>query len=324
MSLPFKRKGKQTKEEDNKVRPTANFPRHCEADEMEMHCGSEKDSGTPSFKIVCKKTKVERNALGSGQRVQQHPNSLPREQSKFPLSYIGMIAQAINSTNEKKLILADIYSYMEHRFYHYLCNKPRWKNTVRHNLSFHKCFVKCECSPKASRSHYWTIHPDFVEQFNRGNYSKMLEVPAFPKYETNQSPWMSQQLGYFNQGELQTPFSAASSAFLYEPFARYETFPAPNVDDFIHYVPTQVNAVSNMQPFATSRRQFSTPCASTKFYPEPVPKSYQYPHHLIPVPWQIQHLQPQSSSKAMRGFHDLFPSCIAAPTQPQNTFNSNG
>lgn len=100
-----------------------------------------------------------------------------RKIRKSPMPYIGMIAEAISSSPDKKMVLSDIYSYMEKHFCEYLTGKPRWRNTVRHNLSFHSCFVKCECSARGNRSHFWSVHPDFIQQFKRGNFTKTL-APA--------------------------------------------------------------------------------------------------------------------------------------------------
>ena len=106
------------------------------------------------------------------------------ENRKLPLPYIGMIAEAISSSPDKKMILTEIYTYMERHFFQYLSGKPRWRNTVRHNLSFHNCFVKCECSRRGNRSHFWSIHPDYIEQFKRGNFTKTLSPPR-PQINTS-------------------------------------------------------------------------------------------------------------------------------------------
>ena len=97
------------------------------------------------------------------------------------LSYIGMIATAILRSAETKLTLAGIYTYMEKHFYGILSNRPGWRNTVRHNLSLHECFVKGEIAAEG-KGRFWRIHPNYFEQFKCGKFNKNIlqnSVPFF-------------------------------------------------------------------------------------------------------------------------------------------------
>lgn len=97
------------------------------------------------------------------------------------LSYIGMIATAILRSSEMKLTLAGIYTYMEKHFYGILSNRPGWRNTVRHNLSLHECFVKGEIAAEG-KGRFWRIHPNYFEQFKCGKFNKNIlqnSVPLF-------------------------------------------------------------------------------------------------------------------------------------------------
>lgn len=244
--------------------------------EAEKHfSGRAKEDALLPYQIVCKK------------------NRRSREENKIPLTYIGMIAQAISSSPEKKLVLADIYRYMQRNFSRYLRTKARWKNTVRHNLSYHKCFVKCESSKGTKRSHYWIIHQDFVEQFNRENYNKELDdVPAIN--ETNPKPSPSgQQLNFPNHhGHLQPQVLIATSGF--DP--RELTFaheykrmipalvPNPNAgDDSIPFMLPQRHTESYIQQFAMAYSHQGP----LKFQPRlhQQDPAYRYPvyHQFLPV-----------------------------------------
>ncbi|KAF7248048.1 Forkhead box protein M1 [Varanus komodoensis] len=76
-----------------------------------------------------------------------------------PYSYMAMIQFAINSTEKKRMMLKDIYSWIEDHFpYFKHVAKPGWKNSIRHNLSLHDMFVR-ETSTNGKIS-FWTIHPE--------------------------------------------------------------------------------------------------------------------------------------------------------------------
>ncbi|XP_063164454.1 forkhead box protein M1 [Candoia aspera] len=76
-----------------------------------------------------------------------------------PYSYMAMIQFAINSTEKKRMMLKDIYAWIEDHFpYFKHVAKPGWKNSVRHNLSLHDMFVR-ETSANGKIA-FWTIHPE--------------------------------------------------------------------------------------------------------------------------------------------------------------------
>lgn len=84
-------------------------------------------------------------------------------------SYIALIAMAILSSPNKKLLLADIYRYIENRFHYFRHTGDSWKNSIRHNLSLNDCFVKMKRN-ESKKSSYWTIHPDNLQDFARGEF----------------------------------------------------------------------------------------------------------------------------------------------------------
>lgn len=97
------------------------------------------------------------------------------------LSYIGMIATAILAMPEAKLTLAGIYRYMEGHFSTILRLRAGWRNTVRHNLSLHECFVKGEIATEG-KGRFWRIHPNYFEQFKCGRFNKNVLRSALPVF----------------------------------------------------------------------------------------------------------------------------------------------
>ncbi|CAF0845486.1 unnamed protein product [Adineta steineri] len=77
------------------------------------------------------------------------------------LSYAELIAKAIQNSDQQRLTLSQIYSWMI-LYIPYFRDKADkksstgWKNSIRHNLSLHNCFVRIP-NEIAGKSSWWTI-----------------------------------------------------------------------------------------------------------------------------------------------------------------------
>ncbi|XP_042858399.1 uncharacterized protein LOC122263721 [Penaeus japonicus] len=98
---------------------------------------------------------------------------LPRgpEEPKPQHSYIGLIAMAILSSPDKKLVLSDIYQYILDHYPYFRSRGTGWRNSIRHNLSLNDCFVKAGRSANG-KGHYWAIHPANIDDFRRGDFRR--------------------------------------------------------------------------------------------------------------------------------------------------------
>lgn len=103
-----------------------------------------------------------------------------RKRNSCPLSYIEIIAYAILSSPRKRATLSEIYSFIVDNYPEFTENRVRWKNTVRHNLSLHECFQRGEIAFDRTGC-YWRIHPSFMADFSRGDFSrrKVTQIPPF-------------------------------------------------------------------------------------------------------------------------------------------------
>jgi len=81
------------------------------------------------------------------------------ERLKPPHSYIALIATAILNSPGKRLTLTEINEYLVQHYAFFRGPYQGWKNSVRHNLSFNKCFVKILRDPARpwGKDNYWTV-----------------------------------------------------------------------------------------------------------------------------------------------------------------------
>ena len=78
---------------------------------------------------------------------------------KPPYSYLGMMVTAILNSPKKQLTLAEIHHSLENMFPFFRGGYIGWKDSVRHNLSHNKCFVKVLKDPgnPNAKGNFWRV-----------------------------------------------------------------------------------------------------------------------------------------------------------------------
>lgn len=114
-------------------------------------------------------------------------------------SYATLIGMAILRAPNRRLTLAQIYKWISDTYSYYNASEPGWQNSIRHNLSLNKAFIKQE-RPKddPGKGNYWAIEPGMEGQFLKDKTSKKssgqsenvnLSIPSSAQKDTPQSTY---------------------------------------------------------------------------------------------------------------------------------------
>ncbi|RXN02010.1 Forkhead box protein J1-B [Acipenser ruthenus] len=110
---------------------------------------------------------------------------------KPPYSYASLICMAMQASRKTKITLSAIYNWITDNFCYYRHAEPSWQNSIRHNLSLNKCFMKVpRQKDEPGKGGFWQIDPQYADMFVNGVF-KRRRMPAThfnPQYQSKVSP----------------------------------------------------------------------------------------------------------------------------------------
>lgn len=106
--------------------------------------------------------------------------SVEDDGNKPPYSYATLIGMALLRAPNRRLTLAQIYKWISDSFLYYRTVETGWQNSIRHNLSLNKAFVKRE-RPKddPGKGNYWSIAPGYEGQFLKEKQARKTTSVSF-------------------------------------------------------------------------------------------------------------------------------------------------
>ncbi|XP_034544185.1 forkhead box protein K1 isoform X2 [Notolabrus celidotus] len=95
---------------------------------------------------------------GSEARGESAGGDSPKDESKPPYSYAQLIVQAISSAPDKQLTLSGIYAHITKHYPYYRTADKGWQNSIRHNLSLNRYFLKVARSQdEPGKGSFWRV-----------------------------------------------------------------------------------------------------------------------------------------------------------------------
>ncbi|KAG8185249.1 hypothetical protein JTE90_023865 [Oedothorax gibbosus] len=208
------------------------------------------------------------------------------KEEKPPYSYAQLIVQAISSVSDRQLTLSGIYSYITKNYPFYRTADRSWQNSIRHNLSLNRYFVKVPRSQEEpGKGSFWRIDPQSESKLIEQAFRKRRQrgVPCFrpPPYSRSApaSPSHTGMSGLVTPDSLSREPSPVAPELLHheqEGGITYGTSSLPQFNPSATFLPVQA---------LEARHSLSNPASPRHFmhnpHPQPISSSLHPSAHYI-------------------------------------------
>ncbi|XP_042907677.1 forkhead box protein K1 isoform X1 [Parasteatoda tepidariorum] len=126
--------------------------------------------------------KPEQKTLSFSNEYSTNNGAATIKDDKPPYSYAQLIVQAISSVPDRQLTLSGIYSYITTNYPFYRTADRSWQNSIRHNLSLNRYFMKVPRSQEEpGKGSFWRIDPSSEAKLVEQAFRKRRQrgVPCF-------------------------------------------------------------------------------------------------------------------------------------------------
>lgn len=239
--------------------------------------------------------------------------------SKPRYSYSKLIGMSILRAPSRRLTLAQIYKWISDTFSYYRASDAGWQNSIRHNLSLNKAFIKQE-RPKddPGKGNYWAIEPGMESQFVKDKPTRRPTSSSGPSMRIFTHPSSEGNIGAWPTDSTPATKAAVQVPDVLEPSSD-ATIPAS--DPMSHE--EEFHGSLNMPP-PSSRLPLSSPLQAIHSSP-PIVHRLSNDDDTSPIAPDFP-LPPSRSSSRMRkfttmddsGYFSSLTSSIARPNRAGN------
>ncbi|NXY50927.1 FOXJ1 protein, partial [Ceuthmochares aereus] len=98
---------------------------------------------------------------------------------KPPYSYATLICMAMEASKKPQITLSAIYKWITDNFCYFQHADPTWQNSIRHNLSLNKCFIKVPREKgEPGKGGFWKLDPQYADRLKNGAFKKRKMPPV--------------------------------------------------------------------------------------------------------------------------------------------------
>ncbi|KAK4227922.1 hypothetical protein QBC38DRAFT_173597 [Podospora fimiseda] len=210
-------------------------------------------------------------------------------------SYATLIGMAILRSPQRRLTLAQIYKWISDTYSFYNANDAGWQNSIRHNLSLNKHFIKQE-RPKddPGKGNYWAIEAGAEHMFMKEKPSRKASAPSaenMPVMSTRLEP-SQPHLHQFQEPILPPQLPVSQSSLPPLPPSSQPLAPAPTLPEISSDATIPASELGTIndgtegpaEPEHFNELELYSPLPAAMHSSPPIPKHMEPRHSGTPPP----------------------------------------